>query len=163
MPDLLVCGKGLAAGLYPVSACSFGPRVEEFFALDPFFHPSSYGGSELAAVIVEQVVEKLTEPGFLEHVVEIGERFSAGFADLCDRHPQRLTGFRAKGLMMALETHSEEQGIELTRQSLVNGVLAIFANKRRQALIVMPPLVISREEADGVLVGLEAAVSAMAG
>jgi acetylornithine/succinyldiaminopimelate/putrescine aminotransferase len=44
VPDLLVSGKGLAAGLYPVSACSFGESVEAFFGRDPFFHPSSFGG-----------------------------------------------------------------------------------------------------------------------
>jgi acetylornithine/succinyldiaminopimelate/putrescine aminotransferase len=65
--------------------------------------------------------------------------------------------------MMALQTHSDEQGIELARQSIENGVLAIFANNRRSALIVMPPLVISAEEVDEVLGGLDAALSAIAG
>jgi acetylornithine/succinyldiaminopimelate/putrescine aminotransferase len=161
VPDLLVCGKGLAAGLYPVSACSFGERVESFFAEDPFFHPSSYGGSELASVIVEAVVSKLTEPGFLEHVEAMAERFELGFRDLCERHPQRLSGYRAKGLMMALETHSEAQGLELTQQAIGNGVLAIFANNRRSTLIVMPPLVIDEGEVAEVLAGLDAALSAM--
>jgi acetylornithine/succinyldiaminopimelate/putrescine aminotransferase len=64
--------------------------------------------------------------------------------------------------MMALQTHSEEPGIELARQSIENGVLAIFANNRRSALIVMPPLVISEGEVDEVLSGLDAALSAMA-
>ncbi|HET6950420.1 MAG TPA: aminotransferase class III-fold pyridoxal phosphate-dependent enzyme [Acidimicrobiales bacterium] len=44
-PDLLVAGKGLSGGVYPIAACSFGERVDAFFARDPFFHPSSYGGS----------------------------------------------------------------------------------------------------------------------
>lgn len=162
VPDLLVSGKGLAGGLYPVSACSFGERVEEFFGQDPFFHPSSFGGSELGAVIVEAVVSRLTEVGFLDHVVEMGERFQAGFEELCRCYPETLEGYRAKGLMMALQTRSDEQGIELARQSIENGVLAIFANNRRSALIVMPPLVITQGEVDEVLTGLDAALSAMA-
>jgi acetylornithine/succinyldiaminopimelate/putrescine aminotransferase len=64
--------------------------------------------------------------------------------------------------MMALQTHSDEQGIALARQSIENGVLAIFANNRRSALIVMPPLVISQDEVGEVLTGLDAALSAMA-
>jgi acetylornithine/succinyldiaminopimelate/putrescine aminotransferase len=157
-----VSGKGLAGGLYPVSACSFGERVEAFFGQDPFFHPSSFGGSELAAVIVEAVVTRLSDPGFLEHVVEMGERFQAGFEELCRCYPETLAGYRGKGLMMALQAHSDEQGIELARQSIENGVLAIFANNCRSALIVMPPLVISEEEVDEVLSGLDAALSAIA-
>jgi acetylornithine/succinyldiaminopimelate/putrescine aminotransferase len=163
VPDLLVSGKGLAGGLYPVSACSFGERVEAFFGQDPFFHPSSFGGSELGAVIVAAVVSRLMEPGVLEHVVEMGERFRAGFDELCRCYPETLAGHRGKGLMMALQTHSDGQGLELARQSIENGVLAIFANNRRSALIVMPPLVISAGEVDEVLGGLDAALSAMAG
>jgi putrescine aminotransferase len=162
VPDLLVSGKGLAGGLYPVSACSFGEPVEAFFGQDPFFHPSSFGGSELGAVIVEAVVSRMSEPGFLDHVVEMGERFRTGFEELCRCYRETLAGYRAQGLMMALQTHSEEQGIELARQSIENGVLAIFANNCRSALIVMPPLVISEGEVDEVLSGLDAALSAMA-
>jgi acetylornithine/succinyldiaminopimelate/putrescine aminotransferase len=161
VPDLLVSGKGLAGGLYPVSACSFGAPVEEFFGEDPFFHPSSFGGSELGAVVVEAVVSRLSEQGFLDHVVEMGERFRAGFEELCRCYPETLSGHRSKGLMAALQTHSDEQGITLMRQSIENGVLAIFANNRRSALIVMPPLVISEDEVDEVLTGLDAALSAM--
>jgi acetylornithine/succinyldiaminopimelate/putrescine aminotransferase len=161
VPDLLVSGKGLAGGLYPVSACSFGAPVEEFFGQDPFFHPSSFGGSELAAVIVEAVTARLSEPGFLDRVVEMGERFQSGFEELCRCYPETLAGYRLKGLMMALQTNSEEQGMTLARQAIENGVLAIFANNRRSALIVMPPLVITEPEVDEVLSGLDAALSAM--
>jgi acetylornithine/succinyldiaminopimelate/putrescine aminotransferase len=160
-PDLLVSGKGLAAGVYPVSACSFTERVEEFFGRDPFFHPSSYGGSELAAAIVREVAARTADPEFLAHVTAIGERFAAGFDDLRRRHPDKLAGYRAKGLMMALQTHSDAQGMELARRAIEHGVLAIFANNRRSALIVMPPLVISDQEAGEVLAGLDAALGAM--
>jgi acetylornithine/succinyldiaminopimelate/putrescine aminotransferase len=56
VPDILVVGKGMSAGVYPIAAACFGPRVEEHFASDPFFHPSSYAGSELGARVIEAVV-----------------------------------------------------------------------------------------------------------
>jgi acetylornithine/succinyldiaminopimelate/putrescine aminotransferase len=161
-PDLLVSGKGLAAGVYPVSACSFTDRVEEFFGHDPFFHPSSYGGSELAAVIVAEVAARVADASFLTHVARMGDRFCAGFEELRRQHAGQLAGYRAKGLMMALQTHSDAQGVELARRSIEHGVLAIFANNRRSALIVMPPLVISEAEVDEVLDGLDAALAATA-
>ena len=118
---------------------------------------------ELAAVVVGEVAARVADPGFLAQVTRMGERFGAGFEDLRRRHPRKLAGHRAKGLMMALQTHSDEQGIELARRSIEHGVLAIFANNRRSALIVMPPLVISEDEADEVLEGLDAALAATAG
>jgi acetylornithine/succinyldiaminopimelate/putrescine aminotransferase len=80
---------------------------------------------------------------------------------LRERYPTRVSGHRAKGLMMALETHSEAQGLELTRCCLGEGLLAIFANNRRSALLVMPPLVISPDEVDEVLSKLDGALAAM--
>jgi acetylornithine/succinyldiaminopimelate/putrescine aminotransferase len=161
VPDVLVTGKGTSAGVYPIAACCFGDRVEAHFAQDPFFHPSSFAGSELGARVVEAVVERYEDPALLEHVRAMGARMRAGFEDLVARHPDRLAGHRGLGLMLALDTHSEAQGFELTRQCFAHGVLAIFAFNRKSTLQVMPPLVITAGEVDEVLERLEAAVGAM--
>jgi acetylornithine/succinyldiaminopimelate/putrescine aminotransferase len=163
VPDMLVTGKGLSAGVYPISACCFGERVDAFFGTDPFFHPSSYGGSELGAVIVQAVVEQVTAPEFLAHVRAMGDRLAAGFDDLCDRHPGLLVGHRGLGLMRALDTASSEVCSRFMMAAIQEGVLAIWANNRQQTLLVMPPLVISAAEIDEVLEGLgRAAASAAA-
>ena len=161
VPDILVIGKGLSAAVYPIAACCFGPRVEAHFAEDPFFHPSSYAGSELGARVVEALVARYEEPGLLDHVEEMGARLRAGFERLIERYPDRLAGQRGLGLMVALETHSEAQGLELTKQCFAHGLLAIFAFNRQSTLQVMPPLVITPAEVDEVLARLDAAVAAM--
>ena len=161
VPDILVTGKGTSAGVYPVAACCFGERVEAHFAEDPFFHPSSFAGSELAARVVEAVVERYEDPHLLEHVREMGERLATGFDDLVARHPGKLLSHHGLGLMRALETPSEQHGLELTQQCFANGLLAIFAFNRQSTLQVMPPLVIDEGEIDEVLGRLDAAVAAM--
>jgi acetylornithine/succinyldiaminopimelate/putrescine aminotransferase len=163
-PDLLVTGKGLSAGVYPIAACCFGERVDAFFGIDPFFHPSSYGGSELGAVIAQAVVEQVTTPGFLAHVCEMGDRLAAGFDELCDRHPGLLVGHRGLGLMRALDTVSSEACSRFMLAAIEAGVLAIWANNRQETLLVMPPLVINAGEIDEILDGLgRAAASAVTG
>lgn len=161
VPDMLCSGKGLGGAVYPISACSFGERIEAFFGEDPFFHPSSFGGSELGAAVVIAVIDKLTEPGFLDHVNAMSARFTAGFDALAARYPEVCTGWRGKGLMLALETPSEDTGFALMRGAIENGVLAIFANNRRSSLLVMPPLTIAPDEVDEVLAGLDAAFAGM--
>jgi acetylornithine/succinyldiaminopimelate/putrescine aminotransferase len=161
VPDVVVVGKGLSAGVYPVAACCFGERVEAHFAEDPFFHPSSYGGSELAARVVEALVERYEDPELLPHVRAMGDRLAAGFDELVERHPDRLAGHHGLGLMRALDTHSDTLGLELTKQCFVHGLLAIFAFNRQATLQVMPPLVMSAEEIDEVLERLGSAVAAM--
>ena len=162
VPDLLVTGKGLSGGVYPIAACCFGPRVDAFFTEDPFFHPSSYGGSELGAVVVQAVVDKLTEPGFLEHVRVMGERFAAGFDHLRSRFPDVVAGHRGLGLMRALDTPSADVCSRVMLEAIEHGVLAIWANNRQETLLVMPPLVITPDEVDEVLDGLGHAVAAVA-
>jgi acetylornithine/succinyldiaminopimelate/putrescine aminotransferase len=161
VPDVVVVGKGLSAGVYPVAACCFGERVEAHFAEDPFFHPSSYAGSELAARVVEALAERYEDLELLPHVTAMGERLAAGFDALVARHPDRLAGHHGLGLMRALDTHSDALGLELTKQCFAHGLLAIFAFNRQATLQVMPPLVISAEEVDEVLKRLGAAVAAM--
>jgi acetylornithine/succinyldiaminopimelate/putrescine aminotransferase len=162
VPDMLITGKGTSAGVYPISACCFGDRVEAHFAEDPFFHPSSFAGSELGARVVEAVVARYEDGSLLEHVRDMGERLRAGLVQLAERHPDRLAGERGLGLMRALETRSEAHGFELTKQCFAHGLLALFAFNHQSTLQIMPPLVISAEEIDEVLARLEDAVSSMA-
>jgi acetylornithine/succinyldiaminopimelate/putrescine aminotransferase len=161
VPDILVAGKGMSAGVYPLAAACFGPRVEAHFADDPFFHPSSYAGSELGARVLEAVVDRYRDGALLDHVEAAGERLAAGLDELVSRHPERLAGHRGLGLMLALETPSQEHGLALARECFRHGLLAIFAFNRKSTLQVMPPLVISLAEVDEVLERLDAAVAAM--
>lgn len=151
VPDLLVTGKGLSGGVYPIAACCFGDRVDAFFAQDPFFHPSSYGGSELGACVVEAVIDKVTEHGFLDHVSAMGARLEAGLDQLCEMHPQLLVGRRGVGLMQAIDTVSAEVCYELMLATIRNGVLAIWANNRQETLLIMPPLVVDDNDVDEIV------------
>ena len=158
-PDLLVAGKGLSGGVYPIAACSFGDRVDEFFGRDPFFHPSSYGGSELGAAVVEAVVGKVTEPGFLDHVNEMGARLAAGFDRLCAAHPRLLVAHRGLGLMRALDTVSPEACYRLMLEAIDGGLLVVWANNKQETLLVMPPLVVEVDEIDEILHVLDGAAT----
>jgi len=158
-PDLLVAGKGLSGGVYPIAACSFGARVDAFFAQDPFFHPSSYGGSELGAAVVEAVVGKVTDPGFLDHVEEMGARLAAGFDHLCAAHPGLLVGHRGLGLMRALDTVSPADCYRFMLEAIDGGLLVVWANNKQETLLVMPPLVVEADEIDEILHVLDGAAT----
>ncbi|HET6954147.1 MAG TPA: aminotransferase class III-fold pyridoxal phosphate-dependent enzyme [Acidimicrobiales bacterium] len=158
-PDLLVAGKGLSGGVYPIAACSFGDRVDAFFARDPFFHPSSYGGSELGAAVVEAVIGKVTEPGFLDHVNEMGARLAAGFDHLCAAHPGLLVGHHGLGLMRALDTVSPEDCYRFMLEAIDGGLLVVWANNKQDTLLVMPPLVVEADEIDEILHILDGAAT----
>lgn len=161
VPDLLVTGKGLSGGVYPISACCFGDRVDAFFARDPLFHPSSFGGSELGAAVVAAVVDAVSAPGFLDHVRAMGATLAAGLDGLCARHPGLLAGRRGVGLMQALDTRSSELCFRFMLSAVEHGVLAIWANNRQETLLVMPPLVVSASEVEEIVSRLDRAAAAV--
>ncbi len=162
-PDIIVTGKGLSGGIYPISATLYSERLDPFLRANPFIHISTFGGSEVGCMVALEVLDILEEPSFLEHVQAIARVFEKGFAGLCHRHPDVLAEARRRGLMMGLKFASPQFGPWMTAAGFHTGLLAIFANNDPSVLQILPPLTIQEEEAhqvldilDSMLEGLEA-------
>jgi len=155
VPDMIVLGKGMSGGLYPLSAVCYQERLDAFFQEHPFIHLSSFGGAELGCVAALAMLDQITEPGFLEHVNRMGERFAAGFQELKEKHPDLVAGWRQLGLMIGFELADEQLGPMMTYALGQNGVIAIFADFRPSTLQILPPLIIQPEEVDEVLAAMD--------
>ena len=68
---MVVLGKGLSGGVYPISATILDQRLETVFHKDPFIHISTFGGSELGCNVAMKVLEISSSIDFLKHVNEI--------------------------------------------------------------------------------------------
>lgn len=120
-PDLLVTGKGLSGGVYPIAATLMTPEVHRFFADHPFCHVSTFGGAELGCVAAAEVVDIVTTPGFLARVRAVGERLGAAFADL-------PFGVRRRGMLLAFVFDDEHGGMHAMKALFDAGVYAFFAS-----------------------------------
>jgi putrescine aminotransferase len=158
VPDILVVGKGMSGGVYPMSATCHRPHLDAFFQKYPFVHLSSFGGSALGSVAALAMLEQTTESGFLEHVREMGDRFEQGFADLQSRH-DIVAGWRRRGLMIGFELSEPVMGPLMSGVLGQNGVLAVFADHRPSTIQIMPPLIIQSDEVDFVLEALDRSLS----
>jgi acetylornithine/succinyldiaminopimelate/putrescine aminotransferase len=136
-----------------MSATCHRPHLDAFFQQNPFIHLASFGGSALGCVAAMAMLDQITEPGFMEHVQAMGERFEAGFAAL-RRYPI-VAGWRRRGLMIGFELADPRMGPAMSMALAQNGVLAVFANHRPNTVQIMPPLIIQPDEVDFVLEGLE--------
>ncbi len=143
-PDILVTGKGLSGGVYPISATLMTAELHSLFEEHPFVHISTYGGAELGCVAALAVLDVVEAPGFLERVRDLGERFEQGLTDA----PFEL---RRRGLFMGLRFDSTDGAMGATRAAMEAGVFAIFANNDPSVLQFLPPLVISDSEADELI------------
>jgi acetylornithine/succinyldiaminopimelate/putrescine aminotransferase len=154
VPDILVTGKSLGGSLYPVSATCHRPHLDAFFQKNPFIHVASFGGSALGCVAALASLDQIAEPGFVEHVQTMGERFERGFHELRGRYPL-VAGWRRRGLMIGFELVEPRLGPAMVAALAQNGVLAIFANYRLSTLQIKPPLIIQSGEVDFVLEAMD--------
>jgi len=164
VPDILVTGKGLSGGIYPVTATIYREHLNPFLNENPFIHVSTFGGAEVGCYAALEVLNILEEPGFLEHVQEMAGLFEYGFETLKAKHPQVMVGARQKGLMMGLKMNSEMLGPLMTRIGFEAGLLTIYANNDPSLIQILPPLIIQEDEVRlvlGILDGMLAKVEQM--
>lgn len=159
VPDIIVTGKGLSGGIYPITATLYREHLNPFMHDNPFIHVSTFGGSELGCYAALEVLDILHEAGFLEHVRDMAAIFEAGFKQLQEKHPLVMEGYRQRGLMMGLKLGNENLAPLMTRIGFEAGLLVMYANNDPSVLQVLPPLIIQEEEAKKVIAILEAMLS----
>ncbi len=166
VPDIIVTGKGLSGGIYPITATLYREHLNPFIHANPFIHISTFGGAEVGCYAALEVLDILQEADFLEHVLQIAAIFEQGFAELINKHPIVLVEARQRGLMMGLKLASQKFGPLFTRIGFDAGLLVIYANNDLSVVQILPPLIIEEDESrqvlgilDGMLSVLESIVS----
>jgi putrescine aminotransferase len=140
-PDVVITGKGLGGGLYPMAATLMTPAVHRFYDEQPFVHVSSYGGSDLGCVVALAVLDVLEEPGFLERVEQVGLRLEKELAPIpCE--------VRRRGLFMGLRWPDRDAGVLAAKACLDAGVFSVFANNDTSVLQLLPPLTLTDDQVD---------------
>ena len=141
-PDAIITGKGLSGGIYPITATLLTRQMHEVLdgPANPFVHISTYGGAELGCVAAQAVLDIVGEPGFLDHVDALSERFANAFASL----PFEL---RRRGLFMGLRFSSEAEALGALLRVMQQGVFCFPAANDRCVLQFLPPLILTDDEA----------------
>lgn len=150
-PDIIVIGKGLSGGIYPMAATCFNEELETVFHADPFIHVSTFGGAELGCPVALKVLEISADKNFLNHVNRLAGIFTSGFKDLQEKHPEILLGLRQLGLMMGIEMADENYGPLFTKVAYDNGILSIYSGNNPRVAQFLPPLIISSDLAGEIL------------
>jgi acetylornithine/succinyldiaminopimelate/putrescine aminotransferase len=142
-PDMVITGKGLGGGIYPVSAVMLREQLEVFFDSNPFAYVSTFGGAEIGCVAASAVMDEISSPGFLDHVEAMGSRFERAFAGM----PFELRRF---GLTMGLKFDHEQGGLVAAKQLIDAGVFAVFAEHDHSVTQFKPPLIVTESEVDQI-------------
>jgi ornithine--oxo-acid transaminase len=145
-PDILILGKALGGGVYPVSGVFADDKIMQ--VIKPGQHGSTFGGNPLAASVAMEALNVLLEEQMMQNARNMGKKFRKAMQHLVDKGGL-FSLVRGKGLLNAVvinDTPQSETAWNFCMQLAKNGLLAkpTHGNIIRFA----PPLVISEEEMD---------------
>jgi ornithine--oxo-acid transaminase len=144
-PDVLILGKALGGGLYPVSAVVANRDVLGVFR--PGDHGSTFGGNPLACAIARTAIRVIAEENLVSRSAEMGEYFMAGLRAIVSQHVQEVRG---RGLLIGVEIRQSSGPARPFCERLRD--LGILCKETHEQVIrFAPPLVIAREEIDWAL------------
>jgi acetylornithine/succinyldiaminopimelate/putrescine aminotransferase len=160
VPDFMVLGKGMSAGIYPISTCSYKPFIEKsIFSEDPFIHISTTGGSDLGCAVCSEMLDIQSDPEFLAHVKEMGKLFGKGLKEIAEDNSDLIKDVRGRGLMWGMELNSEKDG-QIAMVSIIReGVLQNYCGNKEDTLIIMPPLISQKEDIEEILERIRQGIS----
>ncbi|MGE5417070.1 MAG: aspartate aminotransferase family protein [Acidobacteriota bacterium] len=142
-PDIVTLAKALAGG-FPIGALLATDEAVTGFA--PGDHASTFGGNPLACAVACKSVELLTEPAFLQNVVETGEYLKKKLQEIVDTEASAQE-VRGLGLLIGLEFDTEVK--DLVNLCIADGLLVISAGPN--VLRMVPPLNITKADVDAAV------------
>jgi acetylornithine/succinyldiaminopimelate/putrescine aminotransferase len=158
-PDILVSGKGISGGMYPVSVVLASEAAAGWLTEDGFAHMSTFGGAELGCVAALKTLEITCRPEVRSMVHYIAGVFTEGLGNIQAQYPDWFTGVRQDGLVMGLE-FGHPQGARFVMKRLYeNGVWAIFSTLDPRVLQYKPGILLAPALCEELLERTEVAIA----
>ncbi len=155
-PDVVMLGKALGGGVYPVSACLADEEVMDVFA--PGDHGSTFGGNPLAAAVGRAALDVLVEERLPERAAELGDWFMGELEAIGSPHVEEVRG---KGLMIGVVIKESSGTARPFCEALMErGILA--KETHNQVIRFAPPLVITKEILEVALASIHEVLQAPA-
>jgi acetylornithine/succinyldiaminopimelate/putrescine aminotransferase len=155
--DMLITGKGLGGGIYPVSAVLTTPAIyDRCMNEDKYGYLSSMGGNPLAAIIATKVLEVTRRAGLLANVGRIEQQLREGFLDLCERYPAVFVPATVLGAIGTIGLQSRAHGQVMARELFRRGVYCHSVSLVEPLVVkFFPPLVSERQDIEELLSALD--------
>ncbi|MEH7494923.1 ornithine--oxo-acid transaminase [Neobacillus niacini] len=141
-PDMLILGKALGGGVFPISCVVANSDVLGVF--NPGSHGSTFGGNPLACAVSIAALEVIEEEKLAERSLELGDYFLEQLKTI--KHP-RIKVIRGRGLFIGVELTEEAR--PYCEQLKEEGLLC--KETHDTVIRFAPPLIISKEEIDWAL------------
>ena len=157
-PDLLVTGKGLSGGIYPVAATLIKESAAEWLHQYGWGHVSTFGGSELGCRVAAKVLEITQRPETVANIQHLIRRYADGLAAIAADEPY-LVEVRQSGVVIGLRVDHPDGAIYLQQELYNLGLWAIASGYDQSVLQFKPGLLLTNAEVDRSLELLRAGLA----
>ncbi|WP_336717059.1 ornithine--oxo-acid transaminase [Chryseobacterium mucoviscidosis] len=143
-PDILILGKALSGGMYPVSAVLADNEIMN--VIKPGQHGSTFGGNPIACAVAVAALDVVEEEKLSERAEELGKLFRSEVEKIIEK-TDLITKVRGKGLLNAIlinDTPESSTAWNLCLKLKENGLLA--KPTHGNIIRLAPPLVITEEQ-----------------
>ena len=152
--DIVVLGKALSGGMYPVSAVLADDDV--MLTIKPGEHGSTYAGNPLACAVGKAALEVLVEEELPQRALSMEAIFRQGLTDIQNElGPKVLSNIRGRGLFFGVDVGDPDtEDREISKRVIValrdRGIIVMKA-KQKNALRLAPPLCVSHAQIESFL------------
>ncbi|HCX86825.1 MAG TPA: aspartate aminotransferase family protein [Gammaproteobacteria bacterium] len=157
-PDIMVTGKGIGGGIYPIACVLISERCGGWLKEDGFGHISTGGGAELGCIVAMKVLEMVQRPEVRTMVKYVSDYMRAGLEQIMAAYPDFFAGIRQHGVVMGLEFNHEQGAKPVMKHLYDNGVWAIFSTLDPRVLQFKPGLLMTQADCEEVLRRVEIGV-----
>ncbi len=154
-PDIVIIGKALSGGMYPVSAILADDAVMGVFK--PGEHGSTYGGNPLGAAVAREALKVLVDERLVERSAELGALFMERLRAIDSPHVKTIRG---KGLWIGIVLEDTAGGARRFCEALKSEGL-LCKETHETVIRIAPPLTISREEIDWAVERIEKVLTSL--
>ncbi|WP_312899883.1 ornithine--oxo-acid transaminase [Chryseobacterium taichungense] len=143
-PDILILGKALSGGMYPVSAVLANNEIMN--VIKPGQHGSTFGGNPIACAVAVAALDVVQDENLSERAEELGKLFRAEIEKVMEK-TTLITKVRGKGLLNAIlinDTPESSTAWNICLKLKENGLLA--KPTHGNIIRLAPPLVITEEQ-----------------
>ncbi len=148
-PDIVIIGKALSGGFYPVSAILASKEI--LGVIKPGEHGSTFGGNPLGAAVAVKALEVIEEENLIQKSKELGDYFIEKLRAIDSPH---LVKVRGRGLWIGFVLDTKAR--PYTERLKAEGILC--KETHENIIRFAPPLVITKKEIDWAMERIEKVV-----
>jgi len=158
-PDIMVTGKGISGGMYPIAAVLVSERCAGWLNEDGFGHISTFGGAELGCIAALKALEVTSRPETRSMVHYIADFIGRGLREIQSTYPDWFVGIRQNGVILGLEFAHPQGALYVMKRLYENGVWAIFSTLDPRVLQFKPGILLKPEVAEELLDRVEVGIA----